>query len=64
MGVIGEGIAAYAQPLVDRTDGSREQVEKALAIAMVCWNLGVMDDSEHAEVLRDMRSTTTMSDPE
>ncbi len=31
MGAIAEAFAAFAQPLIDQTDGSPEQVEKALA---------------------------------
>ena len=33
MGAIAEGIAAYAQPLLDQTDGSIEQLNKAMTIS-------------------------------
>jgi hypothetical protein len=64
MGRIGEGIAEYAQPLVDQTDGSPAQVEKALTIAMFCWNLAVVEDSLHEELLGEMRTATSMGDEE
>ena len=32
MGAIAEGFVAYAQPLLDQTDGSEEQMNKAFAI--------------------------------
>ena len=39
MGAIADGFAAFAQPLIDQTDGSMEQLNKALAIAQLCFNL-------------------------
>jgi hypothetical protein len=36
-----DAIGAYAQPLIDETDGSPKQVQKALNIAMLCWNLAL-----------------------
>ena len=38
MGAIAEGIAAYAQPLLDQTDGSLEQLNNAMTISQLCWN--------------------------
>ena len=37
MGAIADAIAAYAQPLLDETDGSLEQMNKALAVTQLCW---------------------------
>ena len=39
MGAIAEGFVAYAQPLLDQTDGSEEQLNKAFAISQLCFNL-------------------------
>jgi hypothetical protein len=36
MGAIPEAIAAYAQPLIDETDGSLKQMNHALALAQLC----------------------------
>ena len=39
MGAIAEAIAAYAQPLFDQTDGSIDKMNRAMAVAQMCWNL-------------------------
>ncbi len=40
MGALAEAFVAYAQPLLDQTDGSEEQLNKAFAISQLCYNLG------------------------
>jgi hypothetical protein len=60
MGAIAESIAAYAQPLLDKTDGSIEQMNRALALGQVCWNLALMPEESRNEVLREMRPTLKM----
>jgi hypothetical protein len=35
MGAIAEALVAYAQPLMDQTDGSEEQLNKAFALTQV-----------------------------
>jgi hypothetical protein len=64
MGVIADGIMAYAQPLIDATDGSIEQMNKALAISQCCWNLAIMPEEAQADVLREMQSQFQMDDAE
>lgn len=64
MGSMGDSIAAYAQPLMDRTDGSCEQAEKAMTIAMLCWNVAILPDAEHEEWLADMRKAFNGPDEE
>jgi hypothetical protein len=44
MGAIAESITAYAQPLLDETDGSIEQMNHALALGQICWNLALMPE--------------------
>ena len=57
MGVIAEGIVAYAQPLLDQTDGSVEQMNKALAICQVCWNLALLSEDGRGQMLSELSST-------
>jgi hypothetical protein len=38
IGAIVEAIVAYAQPLIEQTDGSPEQMQKAFSIAQLCYN--------------------------
>lgn len=47
-------IADFAAPFVDATDGSPAEVQRALNLAMFCWNLAVVrDDHEREEHLND-----------
>jgi hypothetical protein len=64
MGAIAEGITAYAQPLVDQTDGSPKQVQAALTMAMLCWNLAILPDAELDEFLAGVRPSLKMDDEE
>ena len=60
MGAIAESIMAYAQPLLDDTDGSIEQMNKALVLGQVCWNLALMPEEARNEALREMRTSLKM----
>ena len=40
MGAIADAFVAYAQPLIDQTDGSEEQLSQAFAMSQLCYNLG------------------------
>jgi uncharacterized protein YecA (UPF0149 family) len=54
MGAIAESIVAYAQPLIDQTDGSMEQMQKAMTIGQLCWNLALLSPEEREDSLRDV----------
>jgi len=60
MGVIAESIMAYAQPLLDGTDGSIEQMDKALALSQICWNLALLPEEARNEALREMGTSLKM----
>ena len=62
MGAFGESIAAYAQPLLDKTDGSSEQMNRAFEISLVCWNLALMPEEECEEAIREMQPSMKMDD--
>jgi hypothetical protein len=64
MGVIAESMAGYAQPLIDATDGSIEQVQKALNIAMMCWNLAILPPQQREAAIEDMRARLEMGEAE
>ena len=64
MGVIGESIVAYAQPLLDETDGSRDAMNRAFVVAQLCWNLALLPEKEREESLQEMRSSLDMDDAE
>ncbi len=64
MGTMAESMNAYAQPLLDETDGSPEQMEKAISIAMMCWNIALLPETEQEEMLAEMRTTLKMDNAE
>lgn len=55
MGLLGESIAAYAQPLIDKTDGSLEQLQKTMALAQMCWNMALMPEENREAAIERMR---------
>lgn len=64
MGGIADAIVAYAQPLFDQTDGSIDQMNRAMAIAQVCWNLALMPEDERDAALDTMKPALKMTDEE
>jgi len=60
MGVMAESMVAYAQPLLDATDGSHEQVQNALSIAQMCWNLALLPETEQEQSLAEMQPALKM----
>ena len=57
MGVIAESMVAYAQPLLDETDGSAEDMQKAFTLAQVCWNLALLPAKERDEEIGELRTS-------
>jgi hypothetical protein len=64
MGAIAEAVVTYARPLIDSTDGSEEQLNKALAISQLCWNLALLPKDKLDESLSEMRPKLGMDDDE
>ncbi len=64
MGAFGEAFGAYAQPLLDQTDGSYEQVDKAMKVAQFCWNLATLPEESRDAFLANLRSAMPMDDEE
>ncbi|MCE9547677.1 MAG: SEC-C domain-containing protein [Planctomycetia bacterium] len=64
MGAIANAIAEFAQPLLDATDGSMEDLNSALAVSQVCWNLALLPEDAREESLAKMRLTLDMDDDE
>lgn len=60
MGAIADAIAEYAQPLLDQTDGSLEQMNNAFSLAQLCWNLAVVPDEQRDEAVAKMQATLKM----
>jgi hypothetical protein len=64
MGAIAEGIVAYAQPLIDQTDGSVEQLNKAFMLAQLCFNLALVPEDDREKSLSEMRPSLGMDEEE
>lgn len=64
MGAMAEAVVAYAQPLLDETDGSADRVNTAFLLAQLCWNLALLPEQERDETLGAMRPTLKMDDDE
>jgi predicted outer membrane protein len=62
MGAIAEAVVAYAQPLLDQTDGSEEQLNKALTISQLCWNLALHPEDGREQMLSEMRPSLHMDE--
>jgi uncharacterized protein YecA (UPF0149 family) len=60
MGAVAEAFVAFAQPLLDQTDGSPEAVNKAFSIAQACYNLALLPEGIRDETIQGMRRTLAM----
>lgn len=60
MGALADAFVAYAQPLLDQTDGSMEQLNKAFAISQLCYNLALLPDDERDTTLGEMQRSLQM----
>jgi hypothetical protein len=54
----------HPQPLLDAMDGSPEQVQKALTLSQMCWNLANSPEDTREEFLASMQPALRMDDDE
>lgn len=64
MGAIADAMSRFAQPLIDATDGSQEQLQRALTLSQLCWNLAMTPEGKRDEILDNMQPTLKMDDDE
>jgi uncharacterized protein YecA (UPF0149 family) len=64
MGAIAEALAAFAQPLLEQTDGSQEQLNEAFAMSQLCYNLALLPEADREKTLSEMRRSSGMNDTE
>ena len=62
MGAIAEGLVAYAQPLIDQTDGSEAGLKYAFSMSQFCFNLALLPEDRRDEMLSEMRADLEMDD--
>jgi SEC-C motif len=64
MGAMANALVAYAQPLLNQTDGSEEDLNKAFAISTICYNLALLPEDARERTLSEMRPKLTMDEAE
>jgi hypothetical protein len=64
MGAIAEAIVEYARPLMDASDGSEEQMNKALMTAQLCFNLAISSAEVRRKMLDVFRRESNLNDEE
>jgi hypothetical protein len=64
MGAIADALVAYAQPLLDETDGSEEDLNKALQLSQLCYNLALLPEADRETTISGMRQGLDMDDAE
>ena len=62
MGAIAEGFAAYARPLFEETDGSESAMNRAKAVAQMCWNLALLPEDQRETAIDEMKPALKMTD--
>jgi hypothetical protein len=64
MGAIAEGFVAYAQPLIDQTDGSIDGMNRTMAIAQMGWTLALLPEDRQDAAIDKMKPALPMTDGE
>lgn len=64
MGAMADSFVKYAQPLIDGTDGSLPQMQRAMSIAQMCWNLAPMPADKREASLDNFKPALKMTDEE
>lgn len=64
MGALADSFVAFAQPLIDETDGSMEQLNKAFGMAQLCYNLALLPEESRKETLAKMQTDLALDDEE
>jgi len=64
MGAFGEAFAAFAQPLIDQTDGTPEDLQKALTLSQLCYNTALLPADKRQEMFAEFQASLDMDDDE
>jgi preprotein translocase subunit SecA len=64
MGAMAEALVAYAQPLLDETDGSEEQMQRAFTLSTLCYNLALIPEEIRERAIDEMKISLKMGDEE
>ena len=64
MGAMADALVAYARPLIDATDGSPEQIERAFMLSSLCYNLALVPEDGRQPLRDKMKNSLKMDDEE
>ena len=64
MGAIADAMSCFAQTLIDATDGSPEQLQRALILSQLCWNLAITPEEDRDNFLANVQPALKMDDSE
>lgn len=59
---LAEAMTRFAQPLLEATDGSPEQLQRALRLSQICWNLARLPAEQRDAALAEFQQTLQMND--
>ena len=59
-----DAMSRFAQPLIDASDGSQEDLERALKLSQLCWNLALLPQESREGFLSKMQQALGMDDEE
>lgn len=59
-----DSMALYVQPLLEDSDHSQEQIQKAYSIGQICWNLALLPKDAREKSIGTMQSTMGMDQVE
>jgi uncharacterized protein YecA (UPF0149 family) len=59
-----DAMSRFAQPLIDASDGSQEDLERALQLSQLCWNLAILPQESREGFLTKMQQALGMDDEE
>ena len=64
MGAFADAMSRFAQPLIDASDGSPEDLQRAYMLSQLCWNLALLPEENRDEFLAKMQPALKMDDEE
>jgi uncharacterized protein YecA (UPF0149 family) len=64
MGAIADAIVSYARPLFEETDGSESAMNRAMAVAQMCWNLAILPEDRRETAIDELKPALKMTDGE
>jgi uncharacterized protein YecA (UPF0149 family) len=62
MGAIAEAMSRFAQPLIDASDGSPEELQRALSLSQLCWNLALLPEEKRDAFMAKMQPARNIDD--